>query len=96
MLPVSPPPDIDVEGWHATIAAIRARAPERLALIHFGVHEDVDAHLDRLELELDRWAARVRDGMEPGRVRRGRARRRGSDAEALRPRRAVLAVVARA
>jgi glyoxylase-like metal-dependent hydrolase (beta-lactamase superfamily II) len=64
VLPVSPPPDLDVEGWHATVAAIRERAPERLALIHFGVHEDVDAHLDRLELELDRWAERVRDGME--------------------------------
>jgi glyoxylase-like metal-dependent hydrolase (beta-lactamase superfamily II) len=64
VLPVSPPPDVDVEGWHATAAAIRARAPERLALIHFGVHEDVDAHLDRLELELDRWAARVHDGID--------------------------------
>jgi glyoxylase-like metal-dependent hydrolase (beta-lactamase superfamily II) len=64
VLPVSPPPDVDVEGWHASVAAIRERKPERLALIHFGVHEDVDAHLDRLEVELDRWAARVRDGME--------------------------------
>jgi glyoxylase-like metal-dependent hydrolase (beta-lactamase superfamily II) len=64
VLPVSPPPDVDVEGWHASVAAIRAREPERLALIHFGVHEDVDVHLDRLELELDRWAERVRDGME--------------------------------
>jgi glyoxylase-like metal-dependent hydrolase (beta-lactamase superfamily II) len=64
VLPVSPPPDVDVEGWHASVAAIRARKPERLALIHFGVHEDVEAHLDRLELELDRWAERVRDGME--------------------------------
>ena len=64
VLPVSPPPDIDVEAWHATAAAIRARKPERMALIHFGVHEDVETHLDRLELELDRWAARVRDGME--------------------------------
>jgi len=64
VLPVSPPPDVDVEAWHATAAAILDRAPERLALIHFGVHEDVDSHLDRLELELDRWAARVRDGME--------------------------------
>ncbi len=63
VLPVSPPPDIDVEAWHATAAAIREREPERLALIHFGVHEDVVSHLDRLELELDRWAARVRDGM---------------------------------
>jgi glyoxylase-like metal-dependent hydrolase (beta-lactamase superfamily II) len=64
VLPVSPPPDVDVEAWHETVAAIRSRAPERLALIHFGVHEDVDAHLDRLELELDRWAARVRDGID--------------------------------
>ncbi len=64
VLPVSPPPDIDVEAWHVTAAAIRAYAPERLALIHFGVHEDVDAHLDRFEAELDRWAGRVQSGMD--------------------------------
>ncbi|HUZ80668.1 MAG TPA: MBL fold metallo-hydrolase [Gaiellaceae bacterium] len=64
VLPVSPPPDLDVEAWHATVAAIRARNPQRLALIHFGVHEDVGAHLDRLETELDRWAIRVRDGID--------------------------------
>jgi glyoxylase-like metal-dependent hydrolase (beta-lactamase superfamily II) len=63
VLPVSPPPDITVEGWHETVAEIRRREPERLALIHFGVHENVTAHLDRLELELDRWAERVRSGM---------------------------------
>ena len=28
------------------------------------MHEDVGAHLDRLDEELDRWAARVRDGMD--------------------------------
>jgi len=63
VLPVSPPPDIDVETWHATAAEIRRRAPERIALIHFGVHEDVPAHLDRFDAELDRWAKRVGDGM---------------------------------
>jgi glyoxylase-like metal-dependent hydrolase (beta-lactamase superfamily II) len=63
VLPVSPPPDLSVESWHETVATIRARRPERLALIHFGVHEDVATHLDRLEGELDRWAERVRDGM---------------------------------
>jgi glyoxylase-like metal-dependent hydrolase (beta-lactamase superfamily II) len=64
VLPVSPPPDLDVEGWHATVAEIRRRAPERLALVHFGVHEDVGPHLDRLEQELDRWTERVGAGME--------------------------------
>jgi glyoxylase-like metal-dependent hydrolase (beta-lactamase superfamily II) len=63
ILPVSPPPDIDVEAWHETIAEIERRDPQRLALIHFGVAGDVADHLRRLGDELDRWAARVRDGM---------------------------------
>ena len=37
VLPATPPPDIDVEAWHATIAEIAAAGPERLALTHFGV-----------------------------------------------------------
>src|SRR5213076_2672828 len=49
VLPVSPPPDVDVGAWHQSVAAIRARDPRCLALIHFGVHPDVTAHLDRLE-----------------------------------------------
>ncbi|HEY1514153.1 MAG TPA: MBL fold metallo-hydrolase [Gaiellaceae bacterium] len=63
VLPVCPPPDITVEGWHETIAEIRRRGPDRLALIHFGVHEDLESHLDRLDEELDRWAERVGGGM---------------------------------
>jgi glyoxylase-like metal-dependent hydrolase (beta-lactamase superfamily II) len=63
ILPVSPPPDIDVEGWHRTIDEIERRNPERLALIHFGVVDDPTDHLQRLRTELDLWAARVRDGM---------------------------------
>jgi glyoxylase-like metal-dependent hydrolase (beta-lactamase superfamily II) len=63
IVPVAPPPDIDVEAWHATIAEIERRAPERLALIHFGVEPDPADHLRRLGEELDRWAARVGGGM---------------------------------
>ena len=63
VLPVSPPPEVDVEAWHETVAGFRKREVERLALIHFGVHDDVSVHLDRLEAELDRWTARVGDGM---------------------------------
>jgi glyoxylase-like metal-dependent hydrolase (beta-lactamase superfamily II) len=63
IVPVAPPPDIDVEAWHATIAEIERRRPERLALIHFGVEPDPVEHLRRLGEELDRWAGRVRDGM---------------------------------
>jgi glyoxylase-like metal-dependent hydrolase (beta-lactamase superfamily II) len=78
VLPVSPPPDIDLEGWHRTIDEIARRAPKRLALVHFGVATDVGSHLERLGAELDRWAelvgngatsdefaARVRPGADP-------------------------------
>jgi glyoxylase-like metal-dependent hydrolase (beta-lactamase superfamily II) len=62
VLPVSPPPDVDVEAWHATIAEIERRRPERLALIHFGIAADAAEHLARLRDELDCWAAVVRNG----------------------------------
>jgi glyoxylase-like metal-dependent hydrolase (beta-lactamase superfamily II) len=65
VLPVAPPPDVDVDGWHRTVAEIRRRAPERLALTHFGVAADVSPHLERLEAELDRWAGLVRSGATP-------------------------------
>jgi glyoxylase-like metal-dependent hydrolase (beta-lactamase superfamily II) len=63
VLPVAPPPDIDVEAWHRTIAEIERRTPDRLALTHFGVATDVIYHLAQLGSELDRWAGLVRDGI---------------------------------
>jgi glyoxylase-like metal-dependent hydrolase (beta-lactamase superfamily II) len=64
VLPAAPPPDIDVEAWHATIAEIANRAPDRLALIHFGVATDVAVHLERLRAEIDRWTGLVGSGMD--------------------------------
>jgi len=62
VLPPTPPPEVDLKTWHATIDEIEHRGPRRLALIHFGVAEDVDRHLDELSTRLDEWAFRVRDG----------------------------------
>ena len=62
ILPVSPPPDVDVEAWQRTIDGIEARRADRLALVHFGVVDDPADHLERLRRQLDLWAARVRDG----------------------------------
>jgi glyoxylase-like metal-dependent hydrolase (beta-lactamase superfamily II) len=61
--PVAPPPDIDVEAWLRSVDEIERRAPERLALIHFGVVSEVPEHLRRFRSSLDRWAAWVRDGL---------------------------------
>ena len=63
VLPVSPPPDIDLEAWNETLAEIECRAPARLALVHFGVAEDVAEHLARMRDQLELWAERVRSGM---------------------------------
>jgi glyoxylase-like metal-dependent hydrolase (beta-lactamase superfamily II) len=62
VLPVSPPPDTDVEAWHRTIDDIEARGADRLALVHFGVVENPVEHLERLRARLDVWATRVREG----------------------------------
>ena len=61
VLPPTPPPDIDLEAWHRSIALVRAWQPERLALTHFGAAADSQAHLDRLDAQLDRWAMRARE-----------------------------------
>jgi glyoxylase-like metal-dependent hydrolase (beta-lactamase superfamily II) len=62
VLPPTPPPEVDLEAWERTLGEIESRTPERLALIHFGVAEDVAPHLDQLRRRLREWAARVRDG----------------------------------
>lgn len=60
-VPPSPPPDIDVEAWHASIELIAAWKPDRLVQTHFGASEDVGAQLSELSTRLDAWAARARE-----------------------------------
>ena len=62
VLPPTPPPDADVEAWYRTLEQIERREPRRLALIHFGVADDVSRHLAELRRRLDKWAHRVEDG----------------------------------
>lgn len=59
----APPPDIDLDAWSRTIDEIERRRPERLALIHFGVADDVADHLARTRETLARWDERVRAGL---------------------------------
>jgi glyoxylase-like metal-dependent hydrolase (beta-lactamase superfamily II) len=59
-IPPTPPPDISVEEWHESIARVRAWAPERLAMAHFGSSEDVNEQLAEVGERLDAWAARAR------------------------------------
>jgi glyoxylase-like metal-dependent hydrolase (beta-lactamase superfamily II) len=71
-IPPSPPPDIDVESWHASIERITAWKPRRLVMTHFGMSEDVDAQLAELSERLDDWASLAKQGHHDafvGRVR---------------------------
>ena len=81
VFPVTPPPDIDLEAWHRTIAEIQLREPRRLALIHFGVVTDAFRHLVRLGTELDRWGELVRAGLDSDEFAAEARKGAGTDAE---------------
>jgi glyoxylase-like metal-dependent hydrolase (beta-lactamase superfamily II) len=64
VMPPCPPPELDLEAWESTIVEMARRAPARLALVHFGVFDDVETHLAQLRETLGRWSEWVEDGMD--------------------------------
>ena len=57
----TPPPDIDLEKWHASIDMVEAWRPRRLGLTHFGYVEDVAGQLGKTRAWLDEWGPLARD-----------------------------------
>jgi len=55
VLPPTPPPEFDLDAWLQTLGEIERRSPERLALVHFGLAEDVPRHLAELRTRLVEW-----------------------------------------
>ncbi|HEU5211674.1 MAG TPA: MBL fold metallo-hydrolase [Gaiellaceae bacterium] len=64
VLPPAPPPEFEKDAWLETIDEIERRAPQRLALVHFGVASDPDRHLAELRDRIERWTAEVEGGIE--------------------------------
>jgi glyoxylase-like metal-dependent hydrolase (beta-lactamase superfamily II) len=57
----TPPPDIDLEKWNASMDMVEAWKPARLGLTHFGYVDDVSGQLDKTRAWLDEFGALARD-----------------------------------
>jgi glyoxylase-like metal-dependent hydrolase (beta-lactamase superfamily II) len=67
LLPATPPPDIDLQQWEASLQRIDAWSPARLYLTHFGEGDTPAAHLPAYREALTRVAASVRASLDgPG------------------------------
>jgi glyoxylase-like metal-dependent hydrolase (beta-lactamase superfamily II) len=54
VLAPTPPPDVDLPAWRASLKLIEAWRPDRVAITHFGAYGDVGDHLLALREELAR------------------------------------------
>ena len=62
VLPPTPPPDIDLGKWSASIDVLERWQPSALCLTHGGRFDDVDRHLAELRERLAEHARVARDG----------------------------------
>ena len=66
-LPVTPPPDIDLEAWRPSLDRILEWRPESLFLTHFGEVRDPSGHIEEMWKRLLEWSEWVRESLEqPG------------------------------
>jgi len=57
IMPATPPPDINLEIWETSFAAILKRKPARLFLTHYGFSENPAEHILLFRERLHKWAA---------------------------------------
>lgn len=61
ILPATPPPDISLELWNASLDLIAQLHPRRLFLTHFGFSDQPDRHLQAYRERLKHWGALTAD-----------------------------------
>jgi glyoxylase-like metal-dependent hydrolase (beta-lactamase superfamily II) len=59
ILPATPPPDISIELWDASLDAIAELRPRRLFLTHFSFSDHPDEHIAHYRERLHHWSERV-------------------------------------
>ena len=63
VIPVTPPPDVDVERWNQSMDQILAWHPEQILPTHFGAVKSVDEHFEMLRSGLQQWSEWVRESL---------------------------------
>jgi glyoxylase-like metal-dependent hydrolase (beta-lactamase superfamily II) len=93
VLAPTPPPDIDLPAWRASLDRIEAWRPSAIVPTHFGRYEDVSEHLAQLRERLAEWErlAAAGDDREFARVLEERARIDGDPEAAVAYRQAMPA-----
>ncbi len=61
VLPPTPPPDIDVDAWNASLSLVAEWRPASLGLTHFGAVDGVYEHLSIMRDRLAAWATLARE-----------------------------------
>ena len=73
ILPVTPPPDVDLEAWFESLQKIERTGVDGLFLTHFGPSEEPKDHLQTIKEKLDTWGEEVRRTLRDDRPDASRA-----------------------
>jgi glyoxylase-like metal-dependent hydrolase (beta-lactamase superfamily II) len=63
VLPVTPPPEFDLEAWLDSIHRLRMLEPSEIVLTHFGPSHEPAEHLEELRSGLLAWSEYARDSL---------------------------------
>ncbi|GCE17387.1 MBL fold metallo-hydrolase [Dictyobacter kobayashii] len=92
--PPTPPPDVDIEAWSATIDLLKKLRPDVLYLAHFGPVRNTIPYLERFRAQLFAWGDIVLEALQAGKNEEEiiqilidktepELKRKGADAEAF-------------
>jgi glyoxylase-like metal-dependent hydrolase (beta-lactamase superfamily II) len=62
----TPPPELDLDAWRASVQRLKSVSPRRLFLTHFGAVDDAGDHLERLVPELETFVEIAEETLSRG------------------------------
>lgn len=66
MIPATPPPEIHLEKWNASIDKMREISPDIIYLTHFGGYTDVGSMLDAAAEKIEEWSEWIGERVSAG------------------------------